>query len=871
MRDAIQPLEPRRLLAFTPFSEETVVAGSTPGSHDLAVAGNGTYVTAYATSTDVRAVRYSAAGEQIGGIVTAAAFPSAAVGNVSVATDADGNAVIAYTTFDDDDEVHEIRYSRMSSAGVVGASQQLDTFVSDDAADVAVSMDGQGGFFVAWLSMDTGTHELQVRAFDANGAARDPTFTAHRQFAAFSEVGDLDLAAKQDGSGAVFAYEFTGSDGAVRRVDFGRVSASALVGGMQAIPFNDVSTPAVTIHADGSFAIAYEHQLFFNGIPDTRIDARVQRFNATGTAQGRPKSLSFWWGGNDNGQSWLDVSTPTIDATPDGGFVAGFVRRHRPFPGSDELTHTSLYVRRYDANGESDIAGPKLLNVQTLELGGERLVLPVVGVDDEGTPTVAYSEFRSNTVRFRKGTPDYQLVGSELFVNGTDLGEQITVNRVGLNIVVDRGGTVRTFNAADVQFLSINGFEGDDNIVNATDLPSTIHGGDGHDTIWGGTGSDRIRGFGGNDSLRGGDGDDVIFGDNGDDTLHGGDGTDTLTGGLGLDPAHFGEVTEPLPRGVTFAAGVITFTGTDADDSVTVVRIGEGIIVTTGGASAAFLPSEVKRIELHGHGGRDLLTLGRDSSSPSRFRFPTLLDGGTGSDVLRGGDGNDTLIGGDGHDAMLGGRGEDFLDGGDDDDTMTGDQASDTLLGGADNDMLNAGSEDDTVDGGTGADTMIGGADMDTLDYSLRTNPLRLIRTGGSSDETAEGEVGEGDLASGFKRILGGVGDDLIVAGHAIFGGDGNDTLVGSVGDDHLFGEGGNDDLDGAAGNDHLEGGAGDDTIRSTDGNHPANGLDSLFGSSGNDHFITDDGARDIVRGGPGDDEADADDLDDILAVETIS
>src|SRR5688500_9479305 len=146
VRYQVQSLEPRQLLSFTPFGEETVVPGSTPASHDLAVAGNGTYIIAYATRTDVQAVRYSAAGDQIGGIVTAASFPSAAVGNVSVATDADGDAVIAYTTFDDDGDVQEIRYNRMSSAGVVEASEQLDTFVSDDASDVSVSMDRQGGF-----------------------------------------------------------------------------------------------------------------------------------------------------------------------------------------------------------------------------------------------------------------------------------------------------------------------------------------------------------------------------------------------------------------------------------------------------------------------------------------------------------------------------------------------------------------------------------------------------------------------------------------------------------------------------------------------------------------------------------------------------
>jgi Ca2+-binding RTX toxin-like protein len=138
------------------------------------------------------------------------------------------------------------------------------------------------------------------------------------------------------------------------------------------------------------------------------------------------------------------------------------------------------------------------------------------------------------------------LHGSELFVFGSDAGERITVQRIDDELVVDVGAHQRRYTAALVQRLTINGFGGDDDIVNATDLPSTLHGGDGSDTVWGGVGPDSIRGQGGDDSLRGGDGDDLLFGDTGNDTLHGGDHTDTLTGGTGDDEPLFGEVLAPV-------------------------------------------------------------------------------------------------------------------------------------------------------------------------------------------------------------------------------------------------------------------------------------------------------------------------------------
>ena len=92
--------------------------------------------------------------------------------------------------------------------------------------------------------------------------------------------------------------------------------------------------------------------------------------------------------------------------------------------------------------------------------------------------------------------------------------------------------------------------------------------------------------------------------------------------------------------------------------------------------------------------------------------------------------------------------------------------------------------------------------------------------------------------------------------GYISFGSKARETLVGGAKADHLYGGGGNDSIDGGAGLDHIEGGAGQDILSGGDG------ADTLIGGAGNDTLVggalqadgsvPDDGAADILRGGPG-------------------
>jgi hypothetical protein len=120
---------------------------------------------------------------------------------------------------------------------------------------------------------------------------------------------------------------------------------------------------------------------------------------------------------------------------------------------------------------------------------------------------------------------------------------------------------------------------------------------------------------------------------------------------------------------------------------------------------------------------------------------------------------------------------------------------------------------------------------------------LNVVRAGTEVVVWAGGRrLGEFDAALSSIVVDAGGGNDLILISHRIdtdaeiYGGAGNDLILGGSGHDRIFGEDGDDMLLGNSGNDHLDGGA---------------GHDFLFGGLGNDELIggLDD---DWLFGGPG-------------------
>jgi Ca2+-binding RTX toxin-like protein len=340
----------------------------------------------------------------------------------------------------------------------------------------------------------------------------------------------------------------------------------------------------------------------------------------------------------------------------------------------------------------------------------------------------------------------------------------------------------------------------------------TLNGDAGSDTISVGSGviGARLNGGSGNDKLTGGDGNDSLYGDDGNDTLDGRGGADYTKGGGGTDTADYSRRT----------GNVFVFIGTVADDG----ENGEGDNVY----------ADVENVL--GGAGNDKIV------------------GNASVNDLRGNGGNDELRGGIGGDRLSGGSGDDRLYGEDNGDGLYGDDGNDSLDGGAGNDGLRGGNGGDFMVGGTGGDDFEGGPESgatgfgDSVSYYDYTVGISATLDGVRND----GAPGENDLIrSDVECIFGGFGNDTIVGDdrdNTIFAEAGNDVVYGRGGDDTLIGN--NGVPDGLTDDDLLDGGDGNDDIHDTQGTNTltgGNGDDEIDGGIGND-TISGGAGRDQLR-----------------------
>jgi Ca2+-binding RTX toxin-like protein len=275
---------------------------------------------------------------------------------------------------------------------------------------------------------------------------------------------------------------------------------------------------------------------------------------------------------------------------------------------------------------------------------------------------------------------------------------------------------VQTAYFSVVEAPPIIGTAADDNIL-GTQCADRIDGGAGDDNIDARQGNDIIVGGLGDDHIVAGAGNDIVYAGEGNDVVFAGAGNDVVFGGAGNDRLY----------------------GEDGDDTIM------------------------------GEDGNDVIA------------------GGSGNDVLIAGAGDDVVQGDDGDDALDGGEGDDTLVAGSGNDVVMAAAGNDQVFGEGGNDVLSDGGGQDAVDGGTGNDHVIAAADaandaykggdgQDTLDYSSSTFSVTVDLGRGRANGQ---DIGH-DLIEAFEEVLGGSGDDRIIAGSTsvtMTGGKGRDTF----------------------------------------------------------------------------------------------
>lgn len=327
--------------------------------------------------------------------------------------------------------------------------------------------------------------------------------------------------------------------------------------------------------------------------------------------------------------------------------------------------------------------------------------------------------------------------------------------------------------------VTINGVDGNGDILQGSVLADNLVAGIGSDTVNGLTGNDFIDGGDGNDVLLGGAGNDVILGGAGIDRLDGGKGGDAMTGGAGNDTYVVDDAADTVTEGLNG--------GTDTVESSIDYLLGANVenLILTGVANVGGIGNALSN-HMTGNAGANTLSAGG------------------GNDFVYGMGGDDTLSGGAGVDTMFGGSGSDILDGGAGGDKLYGEVGDDTLIGGVDADVLDGGAGDDVINGGGGVDSLIGGTGKDTMRGGAGND---VYSVDNSLDQVFE-LAGEGEdvVNASASFVLGSNIEVLNLVGTAAING------TGSSSNNRIYGNAASNTLDGGAGDDILAGGAGSDT-----------------------------------------------------------
>ncbi|MCA3279814.1 MAG: hypothetical protein ING10_11140 [Roseomonas sp.] len=412
--------------------------------------------------------------------------------------------------------------------------------------------------------------------------------------------------------------------------------------------------------------------------------------------------------------------------------------------------------------------------------------------------------------------------------------------------------------------------------------------GAGSDSYLGLGGSDSVRGNDGNDTIDGGIGGDTIYGEAGDDSILGGDGDDRLYGGLGNDTIDAGAGASDRIRYEDLASSdpvtvVISNSGSSSGFNLATVStatqgtdsiMGFEILTTTTGNDHITVNSAATTnnlLYLFANNGNDTIIVNPgDHAILADYQHGSTLGGVTvdllagtavdpfGTDSLvgvrgiNGSDQSDIFLGSDFNDRFRGRQGNDYMDGRGGSDMVDynylgsgqavsvnllegrandGQGGTDTLIsieqvrGGSGNDTIIGGNGSDLLRGNGGNDFVDGGNGIDVADYSNNASGQAI------SVNLLEGRANDGlggtDTLSNIEYVFGGSGNDAIIGGNGaesflgnagddvLAGGDGNDTIFGGNGADSIAGGNGNDLIFGEAGSDSIDAGAGTfDSIR---------------------------------------------------------
>jgi len=700
----------------TKIGGEFLVNTSTANSQEnstITLLPNGGFVVAWNTSTsltdsEVRLQVFDAAGVKVGSEMLVANYNARLP---SITTLENGNFVVSWQGYDSVSDFNDYAVkARIYSpaTGPLGDEFVVNTFVSSSQDVPSVAGLENGGFVVAWRTLDSSQDgdntAVKAQVYSNGGAKVGAEFLVNTEF--LTQQGSPSVAGL-DGGGFVITWDTnvrTGNsfDFAVKGQVFDDLGAKQ--GGEFRVNTNNGGTEngnAVTPLIGGGFVAVWRTDFNLGG--DSSGSIRAQLFNSTGGLVGSEFRVNAAGIGLQN--------EPSVSALANGGFVVAW----RSDDVSQDGSLDAIKAQAYDANG-LPVGDEFLVNTQA----ASRQIAPsVIGLTN-GNFAISWttqdttqdgSSLAIKAQLFSTGTPVNTLpAGTDAAITmDEDTSRTLTVADfgftdadagdvlVGVTIATLPGAGTLTLGGAavtalsKVSFAELNagllvftptanafgtgytsfnfqvedqngGVDASANTLtfNVTDVaePDPYNG----VTIIGTIGKDTIsptRTVTGQPKATAQN--DKLYGFDGDDSLDGGGGGDLLTGGNGNDKYTIDNANDVVVELAGAAAGTKDLMQSSAVSFTLAANVENGTLL--GSAALGITGNELEN-QLTGNTGNNSLygMAGKDKLSGKAG--VDHLFGGTESDTLAGDEGDDQLYGEDGADSLNGGLGSDVLSGG---------------------------------------------------------------------------------------------------------------------------------------------------------------------------------------------------------------
>jgi len=349
----VQTLEPRVLLTAAPIGSEFQVNTYTVGAQrtlpespqSVATDADGDYVVTWTSDAQdgsndgIYAQRYNAAGVAQGSEFRVNTYMTSFQRYSTVAMDADGDFVITWSSTAQDGSGGGTYAQRYNAAGVAQGSEfRVNTHTTNAQIESTVAMDADGDFVVTWASFgqDGDAYGIYAQRYNAAGAAQGSEFqvntftTGTQRYSTVAMDADGDFVVTWSSSG--------NQDGDQYGVYAQRYNAAGVAQGSE-FRVNTYTTnvqrfSTVAMDANGDFVVTWSSSTQDDG---TFFGVYAQRYNAAGVAQGGEFRVNTY---TTQSQRFSRVA---MDA--DGDFVVTWTSFSQD--GSDY----GIYAQRYNAAG----------------------------------------------------------------------------------------------------------------------------------------------------------------------------------------------------------------------------------------------------------------------------------------------------------------------------------------------------------------------------------------------------------------------------------------------------------------------------------------------------------------------------------------